>query len=278
VLISESVAARVGSLPVQHVRGPSGRIDFRFARGGVVEGIVEAIGAPTPVEVVVRVVPEPEDSTAKFVRRIAEEVLPPVLRPTYGRFRLDPVPSGRFRLLASAEGFLETTTDLLEIRAGQVLQGVVVRLSPARRVVGRVVGPPGRPVRDAELVVEWDGVSGGAQFRGTLDVRVHPDGTFETSALLPGTYRFAARASRLFPAHATVEVGPAPVEPLVLELRPAGEVNGRVTDADGRTVRGTWLESIAPDGTREEAETDRFGYYSLDPLPPGPVVVRWRGW
>lgn len=51
------------------------------------------------------------------------------------------------------------------------------------------------------------------------------------------------------------------------------EISGRVTDANGRSIRGAYLTAVSPEGNRALAVTNSFGYYRIMGLPSGRSYV-----
>lgn len=77
-----------------------------------------------------------------------------------GTFELEGLPTGPVRLVASAQGFLATFSEIVELRAGEVRTGLELVLESLQRedyVRGVVVGPDGAPL--ARAVVIWASAS-----------------------------------------------------------------------------------------------------------------------
>jgi protocatechuate 3,4-dioxygenase beta subunit len=69
-----------------------------------------------------------------------------------GRFRIDSLKPGKVRLSFSAPGYPETAIDAIEVAAGTVKKGVIVKLRPGGTLKGLVVDPDGKPVVGAQVV------------------------------------------------------------------------------------------------------------------------------
>lgn len=67
-----------------------------------------------------------------------------------GRFAV-PVAPGRRILYATAKGHANSLNEVLELAGGEVLEGIVLRLRPACRVVGRVLDANGQPAPGVTL-------------------------------------------------------------------------------------------------------------------------------
>lgn len=76
----------------------------------------------------------------------------------HGRFALDGIPAGRWRIEATSPGFLQTTPQELRVTAPD--EAAVVRLERAAAMVGTVVDERGEPVVNATVVVRRQGAHG----------------------------------------------------------------------------------------------------------------------
>ena len=76
----------------------------------------------------------------------------------HGRFVLDGIPAGRWRIEASSPGFLQTTPQ--ELRVSEPSASVVVRLERSATMAGTVVDLRGEPVANATIVVRRQGARG----------------------------------------------------------------------------------------------------------------------
>lgn len=69
-----------------------------------------------------------------------------------GRFRIDSLNPGKVRLSFSAPGYPETALDPIEVVAGGVKKGVIVKLRPGGSLRGVVQDPEGKPVAGAQVI------------------------------------------------------------------------------------------------------------------------------
>ena len=76
----------------------------------------------------------------------------PARTDAHGRFELHGEPGARV-LYAQAKGHANSATQPLALVAGQIVDGVVLELRAACRVVGRVLGPDGAPFPEADVRV-----------------------------------------------------------------------------------------------------------------------------
>jgi hypothetical protein len=123
----------------------------------------------------------------------------------HGRFTL-PVPSaGRWRLTASANGFVTQAFDEHDsFSAAVVLTSqertvdLHFRISPEGEITGTVLDEAGEPVRDARMVLQHRPAASPGQdqeeFRNRMVVQTDDRGVFDFSGLAEGDYRVMADA------------------------------------------------------------------------------------
>ncbi|RMH01690.1 MAG: carboxypeptidase regulatory-like domain-containing protein [Planctomycetota bacterium] len=233
-------------------------VDLRLGRGGTVTGRVLDPQAQPLAGARVLLAPMDGFAALRWQRRQVEqeglEVGPD------GRFRLEGLPpSGRWRVLAAADGF-----DLG--RSGAVADGTDLELvlRPLRTLSGRVLDAEGRPVARASLRLEPLATGPGPmRFLGGARTVADEDGGFEFRRVAAGDYALVAEA----PA------GSARIEPLTLgdrnepvEVRLSGgdALVVAVRDAAGRPVVGAKVRA------RSAAAADAF------PAPAGAGRIRFR--
>lgn len=213
-----------------------------------------------------------------------------------GRFRLGPIDADEAHTLrASAEGFATATTDVLDLQPRRTKRGVRLELSPGRTVVGRVVGPEGEPLSEAEVSFEPARQGGRMVFRmgpggpplaehhgGTTDA----DGSFRIAGLDPGTYDITIRRR----GYARFKQGGLEV-PEADEATDVGEfslvlgaqIQGYVIDPEGTPIEGVEISvremadrsphamlaaSVGAIGGTPDAITGPDGWFTVEDLLP----------
>ncbi|MCG8459791.1 MAG: carboxypeptidase-like regulatory domain-containing protein, partial [Holophagales bacterium] len=217
-----------------------------------------------------------------------------------GRFAVRGLPEEvSVELLVEADGHLP-----LRRRARVVLDesgnamDLRLRLDSAGELEGRVVDPRGWPVAGA--VVER--AERAARGEGAPDLRAETDaeGIFRFEGLAPGPIELVARSDDGLSAPRTVTIDADPrsasesdADDLVLELRPAAGLEGRVLDSAGAGLAGarlrleperpgrvaqasdTWNERVPGDdgtrhrGTAHESTSDDDGGFRISPARAG---------
>ena len=197
-----------------------------------------------------------------------------------------PAPS-RLVVLATAEGFLPWQEEVVLDGEGLELE---VELSRGSHLRGWVVASDGTAVGGAWLSAEavrqeWDeAVTGRAADLGLglRRVKTDPEGVFDLGPLPEGRYRVQAldgTSAASIPQ--VVDLGADGLDGLVVELGSAGQLSGRVLDAEGRPVAGAriagWLEGGFGrhlSNHREIEPTDGAGRFEVPEVAPGFYQVR----
>ncbi len=132
-----------------------------------------------------------------------------------GQFEFGELPAGHYSLSASKAGFVTTTAGQnmaagrpqpIELRDGETLDRVVLKLPRGGVITGRVVDEQGEPVVEAEIrafrAQYMQGIRRLASVRGTV---TNDLGQFRLYGLEPGTYYVSGtlRAGGVAPIHAT---------------------------------------------------------------------------
>ncbi|MEM6994398.1 MAG: sigma-70 family RNA polymerase sigma factor [Myxococcota bacterium] len=200
-----------------------------------------------------------------------------------GRYAIGRLPSGRYRVYASADRLAPATarTDgrprKINLR-GQDEHGVDITLvGAAVRSAGHVTDATGGPIEGALVTA----AALGTARRGGAIAHAHTDdeGTFSLWTA-PGAVEWTAEHdgyadnARMFAA---------PVENLALVLHPASSLRGRVVDRSGRAVPRARVTVSRSDGAHYEAQgvtvADDAGRFELGGLGPGHYrpVARGQG-
>lgn len=181
---------------------------------------------------------------------------------------------------ASAPGLAPgTSADAVAVERGEVRDGVVVRLTPGARVVGRVRDARGGSVAGARVVLvrgrttQWHAATSRADGRYAIPhVR---EGSYTVEVLAPTGGRIGDPV--LADWRGTIEVPATGDAPLDVVLGDGASLAGRVVDEDGRPIEGVRVRAQRrkpglpgmllprPPGNRV-AMTDTAGRFRVDGL------------
>jgi RNA polymerase sigma factor (sigma-70 family) len=134
-------------------------------------------------------------------------------------------------------------------------------MKPGRSLSGTILGPTGRPVAGATVIV-------GSRYSGKeiQTIQTDPEGRFRTGTLIDPTWQEFTMAVRAdgFAWTSQFLLVPPEVPPQVVRLSPRKPLHGRVLDARGRPISGAIVRSPAEfgyAGLEWEAETDADGRF-----------------
>ncbi|MEZ5988284.1 MAG: carboxypeptidase regulatory-like domain-containing protein [Planctomycetota bacterium] len=181
-----------------------------------------------------------------------------------GSFRFTGVAAGTYELRINRRGGDPIELSGVEVRDGEVTEGLVLRLVVGLTIEGRVVRADGQPLpKDTWMMVMANGPGqyqqGEYRSDGTFRFESMKEGLVTVSVLKPPE-GFAARPAR------NVAAGAKDVEIVLVR---AAEVSGKVVDADGKPVAGAFVSAMAKGGPSQALvhRTDAEGRFSIEVLP-----------
>ncbi|HKE00015.1 MAG TPA: carboxypeptidase-like regulatory domain-containing protein, partial [Planctomycetota bacterium] len=194
-----------------------------------------------------------------------------------GSFRIAGLSPGRYRVVASADGYVDrATSDAVDVETAKVTPGVVVRLTRGAIVRGRVIdGANGSPVAGARVAGTLAGDASGR--REAFQTETTIDGAFEAKGVEPGSIQVVASHN------AFVDSDPVAVEAVAGGVREAapialghgGAIEGTALLPDGSPMaRGDLTASLQPAGGRgrdlwKSGTADEKGNFHVEGLRPG---------
>ncbi len=243
--------------------GPfAGPADLVLEDEATVEGVLSEGDAPfrRPFEVVL----EAEGGGRRRVGPVA-------FRSPEGRFEVDGVPAGSWRVLARTfDGRIARPPEPLDVRAGGRWP-VRLELERAASLTGRLRGPDGAPVAAGRVTLRRE--ADGTRRSATTDAA----GRFEVADLAPGSWRVRATGRGGAPVETLVVLPSGPSLPVDLALARGGALEVSVTAAGGGPVPGALVLVRPPEDAMLEsasgARTDARGRLQIDDLPPGDLEV-----
>lgn len=204
-----------------------------------------------------------------------------------GRFELRSCRRGQ-ELGAFARGHAPALLTSLGDEEGARVSVRLVLLGPGGEVTGRVRGPAGEPVADAQVLVGSEEqefrrvfVPGEGELAGTVAparlVRTDTEGRFQALGVPPGRVPLAVRAEGYAVSRSEIVLdasGPAAVEVM---LEREARVRGRVLDEHGAPVPNAWLGLRGRHGVLDPTCTSAAdGAYVLAGLAPGQNTLHAR--
>jgi protocatechuate 3,4-dioxygenase beta subunit len=213
-----------------------------------------------------------------------------------GRFELIGLEPGRHGVGAEAPGFVPATATV-ELKSGEQVDGLVLRLARGASIAGTVLDDRGRPVAGARVAGFRDRELGpNVRVQGIdADAAVETDanGYFVLSGIEGEQVSLRAWAEGCASQTlAGVAVGTGNV---TFRLDRLGRISGRLLDTEGRPLAGSQVSarvfngavrsggpsSRLPDldrlGGGDAAETDAEGRFELGGVRPGTVTLEARG-
>lgn len=252
-------------------------VRLRVRAGGALHGSVVLPGGGSPERATVRVLAEHgPNRSARSVR----------VDPS-GRFRTSDLAPGVYRLEASAAAAAPVRSEPMEIRSGESIQGIVLRLRDGGTITGTVVqdGAGGAPLPRALVALLPDRLKPFSPFaEAHLLEPLHgvggesgSDGRFRLEHVPAGTYaiRILARnGSSATIRGASVEDG-ATLDLGTIGAPAAGAIDGQAFDLDGLPLPGqsvsAWCDATL---VRRQVRTDPRGRFRMEALPAGVYRVR----
>jgi|GEM_PF-2670110 len=227
------------------------------------------------------------------VRRVnpgTEVMGPPFLRKEFkrradGSFSLKGVPEGVYVLEAEAAGFAPSQSTSFEVRLGQVVSGLEVRMSTGGGITGRIVdAATGEPIAGAKIFTQDNGyidnplskMFGAMLSRSTTSRSSISDeeGRFTLGQLMPTDYQLRIEHpdfTTLIVRDLDVGESEEPLDYGDFQLETGGSITGTVYDENGVALANATVAMAHLDnpGLSYQTSTDSDGQYSLDHLATG---------
>lgn len=188
-----------------------------------------------------------------------------------GAFRIERLAPGRFTAVATAEHGYGRSDGSTLVGLGQHVDGVVIKLFPARRIEGRIV------VAAAQRPCSEGAFSLNDMARGRwLGVRSQRDGSVVVNGILPGTYRATISCEGYIRRNEeSIEVRDADITGVVWQVEEGARIRGKVVTRAGGSVADAQLTAQNVGGAardsvdRAAARSQQDGRYELLGLKPG---------
>ncbi len=234
------------------------------------------------------IAPPPTDDLRAMMRMrrsSQDETNDPVgLTDADGRYEIRDLAGGRYDLEVRASGFAPAKIPgvRLEEAGGPVDLGTVVMVEGAR-IQGRVVDPDGVAIAGADINTDLGRRTMSMVRRDTGNqTQSDSEGYFTLGDLLPGMPVTLLISRKGFASESVSDLRPPTEEPLVIVLRPAAQIEGRVVNREGDPIHRAMVNAHpdfrAARGVRHfsgasHAETDAEGRFVLEDVEPGVLQV-----
>jgi RNA polymerase sigma-70 factor (ECF subfamily) len=168
-----------------------------------------------------------------------------------GRYRLESMPGGSFRVSAGADGYVDSVIPI-ELKLGETREGVDFPLERRPSVSGIVLDAQGSPVADASVAVLQQEDSRRPSDSTVTDT----SGRFDISLVdITGPcYLQAAYDGALSNRQGPFTTQDAGSRDVVLTLRQTGRIEGNVVDQDGEPMASATVVGVAQGGNARDAE------------------------
>jgi protocatechuate 3,4-dioxygenase beta subunit len=203
-----------------------------------------------------------------------------------GRFQLDALPAGTFRIVASHPPEAPGASELLTLDGTTARTDVVVKLLEGVTVKGVVVTSEGAPVVGAEVRLVNVSV-GGSAGAGARQTQSDANGQFILHGVARGRVALSARHERGASDVVEIDTSGAAAAEAKLIIGRTATISGRVVDSAGEPIEAA-LVALNPDraratkmsssewllaGAREEV-SDGAGNFEIGGLVPGRYELR----
>lgn len=202
----------------------------------------------------------------------------------HGEFVLGSIAPNALVRVSASSGWVMSSDAVVVPKAGEG-EPITLRLrrQPALALLGRVLGPDGRPLADAEIRVavrspgQPMNQGNGIAFRGSAEVRTGPDGRYETPSELPveHEYRVSVEARGYEPAESQWLADQGGQVPDLTLVKSIGfrEAVGRVVDSAGNPVVGAEVFQSGDGPMKTSGVTDPDGRFRVPKIPDLPAFL-----
>ncbi len=245
---------------LQEIASGTRSLDIRMRGRGRIEGrVIDARTRGPLSQVSVR--DQPDVSAGYFDERSAQRTN------DEGRFRIENAQEGAHSLIATAAGYAMAVHRVEGVEENETIRGITIALEREAILEGVVTNPSGRPVAGAQVVYQTDVNSD--------RVTTGDDGRFRMAAVPPGELTVTAYHEEFVSGSINVNLESNRVSEVEIRLTGGGTVQGYVT-FEGEPASGERVNVVSANmnvSFDAGAITDENGFYSLDGVPVGEIVV-----
>lgn len=254
---------------IERVEGEESR-DFRERTAAAKEAARQTVIGDTLAEDEIAVLPEETRFGELLNTRLQDD--------GSGKFRIENLMPGRYRVEARAAGHVLARSPELEVPPGGVVSDVQIVLQRGGTLRGRVIASGTREPVSGALV--WAGKGDESGFTGMMFAvaetmaldRTEADGSFELLGIEPGSDRIHATAEGYAPVMIKgkeIQEGDAR-EDVVIEMKGGGTIQGSVFDRHGTPLPARMVAGFAMDSKDFfQVPTNETGQYAARNVKPG---------
>jgi len=194
-----------------------------------------------------------------------------------GRFRIEKVPAGTYRVTASAEGYAALVAGYERLVKDGYLPFDDIELAPEAAVSGSVTDDAGKPIAEATVhLAETMGINGmGYRLVTRAWTTTDAEGRFEMNAVPTGYGRVLCSVKGY---HAPVgELRTVPADNVTIRMSQTGTIKGKVIG--GEQNDGSIRVSVAPEGGQRigtwggAMQVKPDGTFQFNNVPPGAYII-----
>jgi len=254
-----------GTWPRLDVEGSAHDLRIVLGEAGSITGRVLLDGAPVSDYAIAIVPPNDRDLSPPAGRS---------LHTTNGRFTLDDLPVGSWRVAVAAPGSDVVLTDVKEIASNKAVDVGDIALTRGRRITGHVRDAAGAPIAGARVTLNngmspWN-TAMEQRFQGNAETVTDASGAFAFDGI-SRRLQYALSASAHHPQYRSGEQRNFDGDTIDFVLAASGGIDGIV---DGFVGDQTFFVAYADGASSSSVEVNRIGEFRFDNLAPGMYTVR----
>jgi len=186
-----------------------------------------------------------------------------------GTFTLTGVPPNEVQLMVSAAGYASGRVPGVRVEEGKPVSDIVVELSPSSSLSGRITGPDGSALGDAQVQLDTSDQGMRMRFGGEAQATSDPNGEYLLDSLDGGELSFVFSKRGYVSETRTVKISDKETR-LDVRLSRGAAVNGVVVTEAGTPVAEARVSatSAAADNSFGRTVSDANGAFHFDGLAP----------
>lgn len=243
---------------------PARDINVELPLGGTIRGRVVEKGSSKPLTTFQAGVSASRSGGGMMM------MAPPLLK-TFnsddGSFVLENVPTGSMNLVANATGYSSSRLNV-DVQEGKTLSDVVLELEPGVRLTGRVTGPNGSGLADAQVGVQPSPTGSFAMTGSLRRTTTDANGEYVLEGLDPGEETIQVSHPKYNDVSKSVTLKGRETK-LDVQLEGGETITGIVVTDSGAPVAEAEVEAFSAGGGRHGARTNASGAFEIEGMRRG---------